>query len=98
MSGVTNKSAGNIIELKVNGATVCYLNTSGAVAADYLSFITKTTETLMLDRDSLEQEANAFGKTIQHGYGSFPTVNASSLEGIESRTFQESQDVFGGQK
>ncbi|MTC29297.1 hypothetical protein GKR76_21990 [Providencia alcalifaciens] len=53
---------------------MCYLNTSGAVAADYLSFITKVTETLMLDRDSLEQEANAFGKTIQHGYSSFTAI------------------------
>lgn len=98
MSRVTNKSAGNIIELKVNGATVCYLNTNGAVAADYLSFLAAITETLMLDRNSLELEANAFGKTIQHSHNAFHAVNASSLEGIESRTFQESLDVFGDQK
>lgn len=98
MSNKADKTTGNIIELKINGATVCYLRTDGSVAADYLSFIAKTTEVLMLDRNSLELEANAFGKTIQHGYSAFPTVNASSLEAIESRTFQGSQDVFGGQK
>ncbi|HHR6043600.1 TPA: hypothetical protein ACS70H_000487 [Providencia alcalifaciens] len=74
MFRVTNESAGNIIELKVNGAAVCYLNTNDAVAADYLSFIAKTTETLMLDRNSLEQEANAFGKTTQHQYGAFSAI------------------------
>lgn len=54
MSNKADKTTGNIIELKINDATVCYLRTNGAVAADYLSFIAKTTEVLMLDRNSLE--------------------------------------------
>lgn len=74
MSNKADKTTGNIIELKINGAMVCYLRTDGSVAADYLSFIAKTTEVLMLDRDSLELEANAFGKTIQHGYSAFSTI------------------------
>ncbi|WP_374448165.1 hypothetical protein [Providencia sp.] len=74
MNDKTDKKTGNIIELKINGATVCYLRTDGAVAADYLSFIAKTTEVLMLDRNSLEQEANVFGKTIQHGYSAFSAI------------------------
>ncbi|HBO25088.1 MAG TPA: hypothetical protein DD649_19705 [Providencia sp.] len=74
MCSETNKKTGNIIELKINNATVCYLRTDGSVAADYLSFIAKTIEVLMLDRNSLELEANAFGKTIQHGYSAFSTI------------------------
>ncbi len=74
MCNETNKKTGNIIELKINGATVCYLRTDGSVAADYLSFIAKTMEVLMLDKNSLELEANAFGKTIQHGYSAFSAI------------------------
>ncbi len=34
MSNKADKTTGNIIELKINGATVCYLRTDGSVAAD----------------------------------------------------------------
>ncbi len=69
--GVSN---GNVVELKVNGATVCYLNTTSAISIDYLSFIDKTIEILMNDKTSLELEANTKGKTLNHEHSAFSTI------------------------
>lgn len=74
MCDAADKNKGNIIELKINGATVCYLNTKGAVSVDYLSFLAATTEVLYLDKVSLESEANANGKTIHHKNKAFSTT------------------------
>lgn len=63
-----------LIELKVNGATVCYLNTTSAISIDYLSFINITIQTLMSDKTSLELEANTHGKTINHKHSAFSAI------------------------
>lgn len=70
----TNCTGGKIIELRINGAPVCCLNTDKAVSADYLSFMSSVLRALAIDKNTLESEANAAGKTTDHGYSAFSTI------------------------
>ena len=54
-----------MIEIRVNGALLVSIDTSKAVAADYICFMQAVSESLM-HIESLEREANASGKTIKH--------------------------------
>ncbi|MEI9860248.1 hypothetical protein [Enterobacter bugandensis] len=68
--------SGKTIELFVNGVPVAFLRTDKAVAADYLFFLDGAVRALSLDKASLEKEARASGKTMQH-------VNFDALGTIE---------------
>ncbi|CDG86722.1 hypothetical protein [Xenorhabdus bovienii] len=74
MNKVSNNNNGKIIELRVNGAPLCYLNTQSAVSVDYLFFLKSVVEALSLDSASLEHEANLVGKTIDHKHAAFAAI------------------------
>lgn len=69
---VTN---GRTVTIMVNGAILAGIDTSTAVAADFISFMQTVTDALM-HKESLEREANASGRTINHPHycslGSLP--------------------------
>lgn len=74
--------SGRLIEIRVNGALLSALRTETAVAADYVSFMEALTSALM-HRDSLEREANASGRTMNHpnfgALGSLPITDPKGL-------------------
>lgn len=51
-------SNGNIVELKVNGAMVCSLNTEGAKSNDYLEFLGRTVSALIHDKTLITVSAS----------------------------------------
>lgn len=75
--------SGKRIELFVNGAPMVILKTEHAVAADYLLFLDGVLRALLLDKASLEKEARASGKTMQHDHfdalGSISVTDAKGL-------------------
>ncbi|WP_132354492.1 hypothetical protein [Photorhabdus khanii] len=74
MNKVSNNNNGKIIELRVNGAPLCYLNTKSAISIDYLFFLKSVVEALSLDSASLEHEANLVGKTTIHKHVAFAAI------------------------
>lgn len=71
------KEPGRTIEVRVNGALLAALKTETSVAADYISFMGAVANALM-DKEALEAEANASGKTIMHsGFATFGSVPIS---------------------
>ena len=71
------KEPGRTIEVRVNGALLAALKTDTSVAADYISFMDVVVKALM-DKEALEDEANASGKTIMHpGFATFGSVPIS---------------------
>lgn len=71
------KEPGRTIEVRVNGALLAALKTETSVAADYISFMGVVANALM-DKEALEAEANASGKTIMHsGFKTFGSVPIS---------------------
>lgn len=75
-------SKNRVIEIRVNGVVLSALRTETAVAADYISFMETLTSALM-HRDSLEREANASGRTMNHhnfgALGSLPITDPKGL-------------------
>ncbi|PHM60939.1 hypothetical protein [Xenorhabdus ishibashii] len=71
---ITNGNNEKIIELRVNGAPLCYLNTKSAISADYLFFLKAVLEALSVDSTSLEHEANLAGKTTIHEHEAFAAI------------------------
>jgi hypothetical protein len=67
---------GRMIEIRVNGALLGSIDTSKAVAADYICFMQTVSESLM-HIESLEREANA-SKTIKHAC--FRSLGAIKLQ------------------
>lgn len=67
---------GRMIEIRVNGALLGSIDTSKAVAADYICFMQTVSESLM-HIESLEREANASGKTIKHA--TFSTLGSIQI-------------------
>ncbi|EQB98571.1 hypothetical protein, partial [Photorhabdus temperata] len=86
MNKVNNNNNGKIIELRVNGAPLCYLNTKSAISIDYLFFLKSVVETLSLDRTSLEHEANLVGKTINHNHAAFAAIKDPKSSLIKEST------------
>ena len=75
--------SGKTIELSVNGAPVAFLKTEGSVAADYLLFLDGVLRALLLDRASLEKEARASGKTMQHdNFDSLGSISVTDAKGL----------------
>lgn len=71
------KEPGRTIEVRVNGALLAALKTETSVAADYISFMDVVVKALM-DKEALEAEANASGKTIVHpGFATFGSAPIS---------------------
>lgn len=74
------KEPGRTIEVRVNGALLAALKTETSVAADYISFMDVVVKALM-DKEALEVEANASGKTIIHPvfatFGSAPISDST---------------------
>ncbi|MDD9245670.1 hypothetical protein PVM12_16705 [Enterobacter soli] len=71
------KEPGRTIEVRVNGALLAVLKTDTSVAADYISFMGFVANALM-DKEALEVEANASGKTIMHsGFATFGSLPIS---------------------
>ena len=71
------KEPGRTIEVRVNGALLAALKTETSVAADYISFMDVVVKALM-DKEALEYEANASGKTITHpGFATFGSAPIS---------------------
>ncbi|MEB7708433.1 hypothetical protein [Citrobacter braakii] len=72
------KEPGRTIEVRVNGALLSALKTETSVAADYISFMDVVIKALM-DKEALEDEANASGKTIMHpGFATFGSAAISN--------------------
>ncbi|KMJ44360.1 hypothetical protein AB204_14875 [Xenorhabdus khoisanae] len=71
---IANSNNGKIIELRINGAPLCCLNTKSAISADYLFFLKAVLEALSVDSTSLEHEANLAGKTITHKHKAFAAI------------------------
>ncbi|WGL96267.1 hypothetical protein [Arsenophonus nasoniae] len=69
-----NNKTENVIELRLNGAPLCYMNTRNAVSADYLAFMDAVLNALSLDKASLQHEANLNGKTINHQFTTFGAI------------------------
>lgn len=69
-----NNKTENVIELRLNGVPLCYMNTCDAVSADYLAFIDAVVNALSLDKTSLQHEANLKGKTINHQFTAFGAI------------------------
>ncbi|EPL7197432.1 hypothetical protein QCW82_003814 [Klebsiella michiganensis] len=76
------KKQGRNVTVTVNGSVLASIDTSKAVAADYLSFMQSVTGALM-HTESLELEANASGKTIKHAsfstFGAIPITESKGL-------------------
>src|SRR5476649_2047349 len=72
---------GRKVTIMVNGATVAAIDTSTAVAADYLIAV-KAFTTALMHTESLEVEANASGRTIDHTdleiFGSLPIKDTTA--------------------
>ncbi|MET5290200.1 hypothetical protein WH835_11420 [Raoultella planticola] len=69
------------LSILVDGALLASIDTSKAVAADYISFIQAVTQALT-HTESLEREANASGKTIKHaGFSSLGSVAITETKG-----------------
>lgn len=72
------KEPGRTIEVRVNGALLVALKTETSVAADYISFMDVVVNAL-IDKEALEAEANASGKTIMHpGFRTFGSAAISN--------------------
>lgn len=64
------------VQILVNGAMFSSIDTTNAVAADYISFMESLTHALM-DTEALEREANTSGKTILHPH--FATFGSATI-------------------
>ncbi len=74
---------GKFVGLTVNGSLVQALNTDGAAAADYLSFIDGVISTLKKGKEELEAEANQNGRTL---YGhTFRGVGSVSIPEVSDK-------------
>lgn len=70
------------LSILVDGALLAGIDTSKAVAADYISFMQAVTESLM-HAESLEREANASGKTIKHdSFSTFGAIPITETKGL----------------
>lgn len=70
------------IEVHVNGAFLAGLDTSKAVAADYLSFMAGVIGALS-HPESLENEACASGRTISHpNFGALGSLSVKDSKGL----------------
>ncbi|MBD2786309.1 hypothetical protein ID858_15140 [Xenorhabdus sp. DI] len=74
MNKANSSNNGKIIELRVNGAPLCCLNTKSAISIDYLFFLESVIGALSSDKASLEHEANLVGKTITHEHAAFAAI------------------------
>ena len=75
--------SGKRIELFVNGAPMVILKTEHAVAADYLLFLDGVLRALLLDKASLEKEARASGKTMQHdNFDALGSISVTDAKGL----------------
>ncbi|WP_336797601.1 hypothetical protein [Erwinia aphidicola] len=74
---------GKCVGLTVNGDLVQILNTDGAVAADYLSFIDGVVSTLQKSKEELETEANQSGRTL-HGH-TYSGVGSVSIPEVSDK-------------
>ena len=77
MGSVKQKNEhGRVIEIRFSDAPLAFINTKTAVAYDYLQFMEGVISALLNDRDSLENEANKCGRTINgHGFSGIGSVN-----------------------
>lgn len=84
ISGIEQRSfSGKRIELFVNGAPMVVLKTKHAVAADYLLFLDGVLRALLLDKASLEKEARASGKTMQHdNFDALGSISVTDAKGL----------------
>lgn len=56
---MSNNKTESIIELRLNGVPLCYMNTCNAVSADYLAFMDAILNALSLDKASLKHVFNS---------------------------------------
>ncbi|PHM51127.1 hypothetical protein [Xenorhabdus sp. KK7.4] len=71
---IENSNNGKIIELRINSAPLCYLNTDSATSSDYLFFLESVISALASDKASLDREAKENNKTVTHTYEAFATI------------------------